>query len=151
MLKSMFVAMSTVVLMVGLVAGCAGPSSLASGSVAAAVATASDLAGTWYGTFGQVAASLYADEGKAVLEIKEDGTFTASITRGVGTNNLAKPATWAGTVVTNGNRVTLRNSQRPWPWIVLSRSGNNILYGLAHDPAIGAPVMMKFERGGTER
>jgi len=80
MVKRRFDEMSTVALIVGAAVGFAGPTSLASGQGAAAIAPASDLNGTWYGTFGQVAAALYEDEGKAVLEIKEDGTFTAKIT-----------------------------------------------------------------------
>jgi hypothetical protein len=51
--------------------------------------------------------------------------------------------------VTSGNRVTLRNTEGPWPWIVLHRSGNGVLYGIANDPAIAAPVMIKFERGDS--
>jgi hypothetical protein len=45
--------------------------------------------------------------------------------------------------------MTLRNTQGPWPWIVLQRSGNDVLYGIANDPAIEAPVMIKFERGDS--
>jgi hypothetical protein len=149
MLRRMFVTTAAVLAMSTLIAGCAGSRSPASDLAATAVTPAGDLKGTWYGTFGQVAASLYEDEGKSVLRINADGTFTATVTRGLGTNNLAKPATWSGTVVTNGNRVILQNTQGPWPWIILTRSGNEVLYGLADDPAIEAPVMMKFERAGT--
>lgn len=149
MLRRMVAGSTAVFVMGALVAGCAGSRPAASDLGAAAVAPASDLSGTWYGTFGQVGAVLYEDENNSVLRIKPDGTFTATVTRGVGTNNLAKPSTWSGTVVTHGNRVSLRNSQGPWPWIILTRSGDNILYGLADDPAIEAPVMIKFERGGA--
>jgi hypothetical protein len=132
-----------------LVAGCAGSGASTSGGAAAAVAPVGDLSGTWYGNFGQIGAVLYIDEALTVLHINPDGTFTATVTRGYGTNNLAKPSTLSGTVVTNGNRVTLRNSQGPWPWIVLIRSGDDVLYGIPNDPAIEAPVTMKFEREGT--
>lgn len=89
---------------------------------------------------GRVGSVLYEDESSSVLRINPDGTFTATVTRGLGTNNLAKPSTLSGTVVANGHRVTLQNSQGPWPWIILTRSGGDILYGLADDPAIEAPV-----------
>jgi len=144
----MRVAASTIVAMALLLAGCAGPSS-SGAPIAAAVVAASHLSGTWNGTFGQLSASLYEDEGRCILRIKEDGTFTATVTPNGGTNNLAKASTWAGTVVPDGQRVTLRNSTGPWPWIILTRSGSNTLYGVATDPATEAPVMMEFEREGT--
>ena len=133
------------------VAGCASSGGSSSGGAAAAVAPAGDLAGTWSGTFGQIGSVLYIDEAETVLHINPDGTFTATVTRGHGTNNLAKPSKLSGTVVTNGNRVTLRNSQGSWPWIILIRSGDDLLYGIPNDPAIEAPVMMKLEREGTGR
>jgi hypothetical protein len=151
MLRRVFVGAPAVFITIALFAGCAASHSSASDLAAAAAAPAGDLSGRWYGTFGQVAASLYEDESKSVLQINPDGTFTATVTRGLGTNNLAKPSNWSGTVVTNGNRVTLRNSQGSWPWIILTRSADDILYGLANDPAIEAPVMIKFEREGTAR
>jgi hypothetical protein len=144
----MFVAMSGMALMAALAAGCAGPSSIASDSVSAAVAPVSDLAGTWYGFLSQVGANQNEDESVSTLEIKEDGTFTATVTPNRGANNKAQSATWLGTVVTNGSRVTLRNTEGLWPWIVLERSGHGALYGVAADPAIEGPVMIKFERGG---
>ena len=143
--------MTAGLVVVALVAGCAGSRSSSSDVGAAAVAPAADLSGKWNGSFGQVAASLYEDESKGVLQINPDGTFTATVTRGPGTNNLAKPSTWSGIVVTNGDRVTLQNSQGPWPWIILRRSGDHTLYGVATDPAIGAPVMIKFERDSAAR
>lgn len=140
-----------VFVLAALVAGCAGSRVSASGGWAAAVAPAGDLSGTWYGNFGQIGAALYLDEAFTVLHINPDGAFTAKVTKGYGTNNLAKPSTLSGTVITNGTRVTLRNSQGLWPWIILTRSGDDVLYGLPIDPAIEAPVMMKFEREGTGR
>jgi hypothetical protein len=136
--------LTAVLATVAFIAGCAG---VRSGSdLAAAVAPPGDLSGTWYGTFGQVGAALYEGESNSVLRINPDGTFTATVTRGVGTNNLAKAATLAGTVAIHGERVTLRNSQGSWPWVTLTRSGDDVLYGLATDPAIQAPVTIKFER-----
>lgn len=131
---------------ISLVPGCAGVRSLESDHAAAAIAPAGDLSGTWYGSFGQVGAALYVDEYNSVLRVNPDETFTATLTRGLGTNNLAKPATWVGTVTMRANRVTLRNTEGSWPWITLTRSGDDVLYGLAVDPAIEAPVMIRFER-----
>ena len=45
----------------------------------------------------------YTNDGKGVVEIKEDGTFTANITPAGGANNLAKASTWTGTVVRKGD------------------------------------------------
>jgi len=140
------------VALVILVAGCAGPctGSLVARPVAADLARASGLAGTWHGDFGWVGAYFYTDEASIALRIEDDGTFTANVTRRGPTNNLAKATTWSGTVLTNGDRVTLRNSNGPWGWVTLVRSGNgNVLYGVAHDPTTGANVMLKFERDGS--
>ncbi len=117
--------MLTAVAMVALVAGCAGPSasSSASGPVASALVPASELSGTWHGLFWQVAASLYyEDEGRSVLQIREDGTFRATFTPNGGANNLAKPSTWSGTVVRAGNRVTFQDSRGRWGQITLIHS-----------------------------
>jgi hypothetical protein len=143
--------LSSVALVV-LVAGCAGPNagSLASDTVAAAPAPASELSGTWRGTLGWVGAHQYEDEARITLRIEEDGTFTATVTPNRGTNNLAQASTWSGTVVTKGNRVTLRNTEGPWPWVTLVRSSNT-LYGVAADPSPGTgPVMLEFEREGRQ-
>jgi len=150
MQQRMFVAMSRMALMAVLAAGCAGPSAVASDSVSAAVAPVSDLSGTWYGSLGQVGADQNEDESVSTLEIKEDGMFTATVSPNGGANNKAKSATWRGTVVTKGSRVTLRNTEELWPWIVLERSGHDVLYGVDADPAIEGPVMTKFERGGAK-
>jgi hypothetical protein len=149
MVRRMFVTGAIAIVMAALVAACGGPTFSVSHQVSASVASAGDLSGTWYGSFGQFAASLYEDEGKSILRINEDGTFTGTVTRSLGTNNLAKPASWSGTVMSRGNRVILRNTVGSWPSIILTRSGENTLYGLATDPAIEAPVMMKFEREDT--
>jgi hypothetical protein len=139
------------VALVALVAGCAAPSAslYESDTGAAGPAPASELSGSWHGTFGWVGAYHYEDEARITLRIEEDGTFTATVTRNGGTNNLAKTTTWAGTTVTRGNRVTLRNSKGPWGWVTLVRSRNgNVLYGVASDPATEANVMLKIERDG---
>ena len=137
--------------LVTLVAGCAGQSaniaSDASGPIAAALSPASNLTGTWRGSFTQVGAVLYIDDGDVVLQIKEYGTFVARVTRSkAGTNNLAKAGTWSGTVVRSGNRVTLRSSQGPW--LTLVRSGNT-LYAVAEDPLVEATIMLRLEHEGS--
>jgi hypothetical protein len=135
--------------LLALVAGCAGPSARigfpASGPVFAAF-DPNDLSGTWRGSFGQVAASLYMDEAECILRIDEDGTFTATVRPAKhGTNNLAKASTWSGTLVMSGNRITLRSSQGPWVTLIRSSSS---LYGVAEDPLVGATIAMRFEREG---
>ena len=143
--------LSAVALLV-LVAGCAGPNAglFESDTGAAAPAPPSELRGAWHGTFGWVGANFYEDEARIILRIEEDGTFSATVTRNGGANNLAKATTWAGTAVTSGNRVTLRNSKGPWGWVTLVRSRNgNVLYGVASDPATEANVMLKIERDGS--
>lgn len=140
------VAVLTVIALIALVSGCAGPVTGPSTSGAVASAPMSKLSGTWYGTFGWVGASLYTDEGDCILRIKEDGMFTWTVTPSGAANNLAKVWTWSGTAVRSGTRVTFRTSQGPW--VTLIRSGNT-LYGVAKDPMVGATIMMKFEREGS--
>ena len=70
-----------------------GVGSSGSGPVPAALPPAGELSGTWHGSFWQLGGSLYANEGQSILEIKEDGTFTATVTPDPGANNLAKPST----------------------------------------------------------
>ena len=151
MLRHTAFAVSLGVVVITLAGGCAGARSLAPDSASASVAAVGDLAGTWHGSLGQVAASLYADEGRLTLNIEDDGTFTATVTPAPGANNRAKRSTLAGTVATRGNRVILRNTQGPWPWVILERSGDNTLYGVATDPATQANVMLRMDRAGTER
>ena len=137
--------------LVAMIAGCAGPSariaSGGSGPIAAAFSPASDLTGTWRGSFSQISALFYIDDGDVVLQIKEDGTFVARSSRSkAGTNNLAKAGTWSGTVVRSRNRITLRNSQGPW--LTLVRSGNT-LYAVAEDPMVEATIMLRLEHEGS--
>jgi hypothetical protein len=151
MLKIRFAELAICLGLVALVAGCAGPSaniaSDASGPTAAALSPSSDLTGTWRGSFTQVGAVLYIDDADVVLQIKEDGTFVANVTRSkAGTNNLAKSGTWTGTVARSGNWITLRSSQGPW--LTLVRSGNS-LYTVAEDPLVEATIMLRLEREGS--
>ena len=147
MLPRTFFTMISAMASLALVIGCAGPTarmgSRQSGPVPAAF-TPAELSGTWHGSFGQVAASLYADEGDCILQIKQDGTFTQTVRPAkIGTNNLAKASSWSGTVVTSGNRVILRSSQGPS--VTLIRSGNS-LYGVTLDPLVEVTIAMHFQR-----
>ena len=130
-------------LLLGALVACAGPAvdSARSGGFA----PTSDLIGTWHVSFVQLGGSLYTDDGKGVVEIKEDGTFTANITPAGGANNLAKASTWTGTVVRKGNRVIFQSSQGPW--LTLVHRGDT-LYGVTNDPASDANIMISLEREG---
>ena len=105
----------------------------------------SELQGTWTGTSGWVCDWFYIGESIFTLHIREDGTFTALVTPNGGANNLAKRSTLSGTVVANGSRVTLQNTEGPWTWLTLVRSGNT-LYGVAVDPAFEGNVMLWLDR-----
>jgi len=129
------------VALVVLMAGCAG-----------ALARSSDPRGTWHGTLGEVGAHQYEVEALITLQIADDGTFAATVTPNRGANNLAKASRWSGTVVASGNRVTLRNSEGPWPWVTLARSRDgNVLYGVASDPGSLSHVMLRFDREGSQQ
>jgi hypothetical protein len=154
MLQRTFVAVPAAIALVVLVVGCAGPTtSSASSPATSALAPPSELAGTWAGTFGMVAADARLDEGRCVVQITEDQTFTATCGRNGGANNVAKASTWSGKVVTRGNRITFRTAQGPW--VTLVRSGNTLygvandpltLYGVANDPLTGMTIMIRFEQ-----
>jgi len=145
MLPSRLVAELSIFAVLTLAAGCAGVGGTSSTDDPAASVAASNVAGTWRGTIGWVGAYQYEGESVMALQIKEDGTFTASVTPNHGTNNYAKASTLSGTVVTHGNRVTLRNSQGPWTSLTLVRAGNT-LYGVAADPGFAANAMLKLNR-----
>lgn len=116
----MLAALISIAAVVALGAGRAGPgariSRPASGPVAPALAPASELSGIGCGSFGQVAASLYRDEGNGILQIKGRRR--------------------------NGNGLTLQSSQGPSATLI--RSGNT-QHAVAEDPMIGATIMMSFE------
>lgn len=144
MLKRTFVAVPAAIAIVAFVVGCAGPTaSSAVRPAASALAPASELAGTWAGTFGEVAASYSMCEGICVIQIAEDDTFTAACKPNGRTNNVLKASTWSGRVVTRGNRVTFEFSQGGW--LPLVRSGNT-LYGVGNDFLAGRTIMIAFER-----
>jgi hypothetical protein len=133
------------------VAGCAAPSSRIVDAYArddaSALAASRELSGTWHGTYGQIGMVYYEDDADCTLQVKDDSTFTVKCTRSaLGTNNLARPSSWSGRVVTKGKRVVLQDTDGRWPWIVLTRSGNDTLYGVTVDPLVEATIMIDFER-----
>jgi hypothetical protein len=143
MLQRTFISVPTAIAVVAFVAGCAGPTaSPASRPAASALAPPSELAGTWTGTLGASGASS-SDEGKCVVQIAEDDTFTATCEPNGGADNAAKGSTSSGHVVTRGHRVTFQGSQGRGATLV--RSGNT-LYGMTKDPSTGRTVLIKLER-----
>jgi len=149
--RSFIVALGAVVL-TALVAGCAGVGSRIDGSPSGeGSALPRDLSGSWQGSFGQLAlGNSYDDIADCTLRIKEDATYSAACQRPpIGTNNLMRPATWSGRVVTKGDRVILQNGGGPWPSIVLRRSRSGALYGTTVDPLVGATVEMRFHHDPT--
>lgn len=143
------VALISIGAVVALDAGCAGPGagirSPPSGPVATALDPASELSGIRRGSFGGVAATLYRDEDNCILQIRDDGTFTAVVTPSEArANNISEPWTRSGTVVRSENGLTLRSSQGPR--LILVRSGNT-LYAVAEGSMAGATIMMSFKRG----
>src|SRR5499425_3373970 len=133
--------------LVALVSGCAGAGvshSSYSRDQVPATFVENQLAGTWQGSFSKIDASLYEDEGNCVLQIRPDGTFTATISRAkLGTNNLAKAENFSGTVVARGNRVVLVTAQGPR--LTLVRRGD-ALYTVTEDPMVEAPIAMSAQR-----
>jgi len=130
------------IVLLGALAACAGRTDDSAG-----FAPASELSGTWRGSFSEIGGTLYTNDGNVVLEIKEDGTFTATITPASGANNRARASTWTGTVARKGNRVRLLTAQGPW--ITLARRGDT-LYGVTNDPTTETTVMITLVRGGGQ-
>jgi hypothetical protein len=131
-------------------AGCAGPTSRIAVTSPANLAEVRELAGSWSGDFGEVAATQYEAEGLVKLQIHEDGTFTGTITPNRGTNNITKAAPLKGTVIADDNRVVLQNDEGPWTTLTLKRRGDDTLYGPAFDPASQENVMLELEKDGTQ-
>lgn len=117
------------VVLVALIAGCAGPSSGPSMSMPAAYTR--DLTGTWDGVFWWLGGNYWEDEGRLLLQIREDGTFTVTMTPTAAANNIAKATSWSGTVSQSGR---------------LTRSGDT-MYGDGNNPSTGADIQISFERG----
>ena len=142
-----FASVLSLLVMVALIAGCAGPTV---GSAAMRpVAFDEDLVGTWNGTFWALAEFYYPIEGVMVLQIREDRSFTVTVTPTGAANNIAKPGSWSGTVSEEHGLVVLHATKGAYPvFSSLKRSRSGELYGVANDPASGGgDIGFKFERG----
>jgi hypothetical protein len=143
----------SILAVLGLVAGCAAPttsvSRSGSGEDGSALPAGRDVAGTWHGSYWNLPlGNSYADDADCTLQINEDSTFTAKCTRSaIGTNNIARSSTWSGHVVTTAHGIVLQDNGGSWPSIVLRRHGNDTLYATTLDPLVGATIEMEFERG----
>lgn len=137
------------IVLVALIAGCAG---LNTGpSVAPPTTSPGDLSGTWNGFFWALGGFYYPIEGTLLLQIKEDGTFTAAMRPTPGANNIAKASSWSGTIGQRGQDVVFHFSQGQLPvWSSLARSADT-MYGVAKDPAtgFGIGIMLERTRGGA--
>lgn len=140
------VAVLAAIALIAVVTGCAGPIVGSASPAVAAPSPAGDLTGVWHGSYGWIGASFLANDGDCVLRIEEGGTFTMTVTPAKAASNIAKASAWSGTVVTRGNRVTLRTSQGPW--FTLIRSGTT-LYGVARDPVAEGTIMIRLDRDGS--
>jgi len=101
------------VALTALVAGCAGPT-VGSPTVTPA-AFDEQLVGTWNGEFWALGEFYYPIEGLMVLQIKEDRSFTVTVTPTGAANNIAKPGSWSGTVSQEHGRVVLHATKEAFP------------------------------------
>src|SRR5882672_252512 len=147
MRRHSFVSVLSMLVVVALIAGCAGP---IVGSVAVTPAAFDEhLVGTWNGLFWALGEFYYPIEGIMVLQIREDRSFTVTVTPTAAANNIAKPGSWSGTVSEEHGRVVLHAAKGAFPvFSSLKRSRDGELYGVANDPASGGgDIAFKFERG----
>lgn len=135
------------VALTALIAGCAGPA-VTSAAVTPA-AFDEHLVGTWNGMFWALGEFYYPIEGLMVLQIREDRSFTVTVTPTGAANNIAKPGSWSGTVSEEHGLVVLHATKGAFPvFSSLKRSRNGELYGVANDPASGGGnIGFEFERG----
>jgi hypothetical protein len=134
------------IVVVALVAGCAGPS--VGPSMSALPPSAGDLVGTWNGMFWALGEFYYPIEGIMVLQIREDRSFTVTVAPTGAANNIAKAGSWSGTVSEEHGLVVLHATKGAFPvFSSLKRSRAGELYGVANDPASGGgDIAFKFER-----
>lgn len=141
-----FASVLSILVVLALSAGCAGPTV---GSAAVTPAAFDEgLVGTWNGTFWALAEFYYPVEGIMVLQIRKDRSFTVTVTPTGAANNIAKPGSWSGTVSEERGRVVLHATEGAFPvFSSLKRSRAGELYGVANDPASGGgDIGFKFER-----
>jgi len=101
------------VALTALIAGCAGPT-VGSPTVTPA-AFDEQLVGTWNGQFWALGEFYYPIEGLMVLQIREDRSFTVTVTPTGAANNIAKPGSWSGTVSQEHGRVVLHAKKEAFP------------------------------------
>ncbi len=101
------------VALTALVAGCAGPT-VGSPTVTPA-AFDEQLVGTWNGQFWALGEFYYPIEGLMALQIREDRSFTVTVTPTGAANNIAKPRSWSGTVSQEHGRVVLHATKEAFP------------------------------------
>ncbi|HEY7041183.1 MAG TPA: hypothetical protein VID28_20100 [Methylomirabilota bacterium] len=146
-----FVTGFTALTLVALIAGCAGPT--AYHYAAAPTASVDNLAGTWKGLYWWIGGVYYEDEGTALLEIKDDGSYTVTMSPTRGANNIAIPQKWSGHLVEKGRTVEFHTAHEGWSgsWASLRLSGDGTLYGVTRDPANGATsdIEIQFHRVPT--
>jgi hypothetical protein len=131
---------------VALIAGCAGPTV---GSAAVTPAAFDEhLVGIWNGMFWALGEFYYPIEGIMVLQIREDRSFTVTVAPTGAANNIAKAGSWSGTVSEKHGLVVLHATKGAFPvFSSLKRSRAGELYGVANDPASGGgDIEFKFEK-----
>jgi len=141
-----FASVLSVLVVVALIAGCAGPTV---GSAAVRPAAFDEhLVGTWNGMFWALGEFYYPIEGIMVLQIREDRSFTVTVAPTGAANNIAKAGSWSGTVSEEHGLVVLHATKGAFPvFSSLKRSRAGELYGVANDPASGGgDIEFKFEK-----
>jgi hypothetical protein len=142
-----FASVLSMLVVVALIAGCAGPT--VESAALRPAAFDEHLVGTWNGMFWALGEFYYPIEGIMVLQIREDHSFTVTVSPTAAANNIAKAGSWSGTVSEEHGRVVLHATKGAFPvFSSLKRSRNGELYGVANDPASGGgDIAFKFERG----
>ena len=141
-----FVSVLSMLVVVALIAGCAGPT--VESAALAPAAFDEHLVGTWNGMFWALGEFYYPIEGIMVLQIRPDRSFTVTVTPTAAANNIAKAGSWSGTVSEEHGLVVLHATKGAFPvFSSLKRSRAGELYGVANDPASGGgDIGFKFER-----
>jgi hypothetical protein len=141
-----FALVFTMLVVVALIAGCAGP--IVGSAAVTPAAFDEHLVGSWNGMFWALGEFYYPVEGLMALEIRPDRSFTVTVTPTAAANNIAKPGSWSGTVSEEHGLVVLHASKGAFPvFSSLKRSRDGELYGVANDPASGGGnIGFKFER-----
>ena len=141
-----FALVFTMLVVVALIAGCAGP--IVGSAAVTPAAFDEHLVGTWNGMFWALGEFYYPVEGLMALQIRPDRSFTVTVTPTAAANNIAKAGSWSGTVSEEHGLVVLHATKGAFPvFSSLKRSRAGELYGVANDPASGGgDIAFKFER-----